>query len=157
MEFFDIFAIAVLAISTLIGIWKGFLYTVLKFGAFFLSAAVSKPLGVWISDLLCEELLSDIISAEVLLFAIELLGVVLVFVIVFLLFRILAKIFSKAFNKLFKSKKVDRLFGAAVGLCIGCGALFLAGLLIGEINAFADAFGTEHIDCGETFLFRLFL
>lgn len=157
MDFFDIFAISVLAVCTLVGIWKGFLYTVLKFGAFFLSVIVSKPLGALVSKLLREELLSDIISAEALLFVIELLLVIFVFAIIFLVFKFFAKMFSKAFNKLFKSKKVDRLFGAVLGLCIGCGALFLIGLLIGEINAFADVVGIDRIDCGETFLFRLFL
>ena len=157
MEFFDMFALLVLAVSTLVGIWKGFLYTVLKFGAFFLSVIVSKPLGALVSTLLCEELLSDIISAEALLFVIELLLVIFVFAIVFFVFKLFAKMFSKAFNKLFKSKKVDKLFGALAGLCIGCGALFLIGLLIGEINAFADVIGADRIECGETFLFRLFL
>ena len=107
MNVFDIITLAIFLISVVIGLWRGFLKTVIKLGAPVIAALGARFFGRPLGDLLLPELIkkrpSSMSSGELerVNEAISsLVGTLIVFIALFVILRLLAGLFGNIIVKL---------------------------------------------------------
>lgn len=135
MNALDIISLVIIGVFVIIGIWKGFLKLLLRFGALILSGILAKLLGPWLGQkllpsLLETERLSNEMLSRVNSMIGSVVGTVLVFVVSLLILRLLARIIAKALTKETRVGIFDRLLGAIVGCFAGVAVLSLFAMLV---------------------------
>ena len=130
MNVFDIIVIASAALFIAIGVWKGFLKTVLRLGAAVVSMILAKLLGPVVGGLipdidkggagLSSETANSINGAIS-----SVVGTAVVFILLFIVLRLLAKVLAKLITRMTGTTRLDRIFGGVFGLLVAVSFVFL--------------------------------
>lgn len=152
---FDIAVLVIAGVFVLIGIWKGFLKTVLSWGAWLLAALLSRMLGSWLGNMLLPELikgdgaLGEKIPAATLeninSSIASTVGTVILFIVLLIVFKLVAKLIAKAVVDGFKTKWLDKLLGAVLGLVLAVGAVYALAFVV-DIVAVLISFVAPSVD-----------
>ena len=166
---FDLITLIIAGIFVIIGIWKGFLKTVFKFGAAFLAVILAKFLGDPFGRLLFPELLKSdsAIGSKLSSATLEginaslssTLGTLILFVVLFIILRIIAGILAKLIVKGFNSKGLDRVLGGVLGLILAGGVIYVFALIVNIVAlvmTFINPASDIYTVINNTVLFKLF-
>ena len=169
MTGFDIAVLVIAGIFVIIGIWKGFLRTVLKFGASILAIFLARLFGTTVGNTLFPQIIKgdsalgsrlssgtlDNINASIA----GTIGTAILFVVLFILFRLIASIVSKAVLKALNSGPLDRILGALLGLVLAAGvvyALALAVDIVAVVITFIDPSNEIYDIVNSSLIFKYF-
>lgn len=134
MAFFDIVTLIIAVVFVIIGFWKGFLKTILKFGATLLALILSRLFGTALGNMILPDFINgdsalgerlspstlDNVNSSIA----ATVGTLLIFVVLFVIFRLIASWVSKARVHRFKSRILDKILGAIFGLVLSFGAIY---------------------------------
>ncbi len=156
MNWLDATVLILAAFFLLMGVWKGFLKMILRFGALAASVVTAKIFGSTLGSLILPALIkSDSSIGERL--SVDTLqklngsiatvvGTLLLFLVLYLLLRLLARAISKAAKKSDGVGAVDRILGAALGLVFALGAIYTLAFgvhlaaMLGSLFDFSDIY-----------------
>ena len=166
---FDIITLVIMCIFVVIGFWKGFLGSVLRFGATLSAIILAKMLGGTFGSMSMPELISENSELGSKLSSSALdninsslattIGTILLFVILLMAFRIIASAVSKAVIGGLKSKTLDRVLGAILGLVLSVGVVYAFAFainLVAMIMTLADPSADIYSVINRTVIFRYF-
>lgn len=164
MSVFDMITLAIIGIFLIIGIWKGFLKLLLRFGAWILAAIIAKSFGGSLGKLLWQNWIqSESLSADVLNiinFTIaSVLGTTILFIISFIILRFLVNLIGKAVKNTLHIGLLDRILGALAGLLAGCAVVCLLAIVINILTLIASLVNSDTMifyEIEDTVIFKYF-
>ena len=165
----DIITIIITGLFVIIGIWKGFLKTVLKFGAAFFAVIIAKLFGGRVGLMILPEViksdsgigskLSEATLLNINTSIATIIGTALLFIVLFIILRIIAGIVAKAVVGGLKSKGLDRILGAVLGFVLSVGAMHVVALIVNfvaVIMTFINPSSDIYAVIDRTVFFRFF-
>lgn len=145
MTAWDIAILIIIGIFTVIGIVKGFLRTLLGFGAWATAIIIARIFGARLGESVIPELIhSDgILGGRLSSSAIDSvnrslaasIGTLIVFALLYLLLRLLARALARVILRGRCITLIDRLLGAILGLAVAAGVIFALVLAFDAIAA----------------------